>query len=1859
MDMPCCSKSLFEKFDKSMSEKTIAIPLNGGVSGCTVKSLDKSKYKSLKYRLQNDTQKSDPTNIIFKTSEYHNNSSENTDQIEKSSIHCKPVLQPKSQSFDCSDAIILEKEYDKNGISQENQSSTPRLDDAIERIRALRSRKISEKDDILSILKFGNDMFRQENSLNEHIGLNSPSSSDSMRTKKNSRMNVSPTLGPTKIALPNGKIVKPKTLAEKRRLLRREFESEMRSKMQINDQLLERQILRQKSNNKRTESSDVRERLLYDNAPMTRLSWNRATDLQSSNTTFRQQFMMIDGRYVRICGSRGGSKRFLTPPPSSDQILEKSTKTIKRTDSDQQSQFLPGPLSRKHLLIREMNFGDGLHTRKKLPRVYLEVFPKCNSPLDTVAQTYLKSAFSETIDVRRAMFAATALNEYRNKDKYLFPLQYRNGQKEVLCRLKETDGLLSSQNASEKQELASDDKKIITNMLSGMFDYVETSFLGDAILQVDPDAAALSKSPEKLLTSQPQPEPTAISHVRKTALELRRLNVTVIEAKECASNNTVCCEEDYCRLGCICSSLKCLASGIKRHCGNVECMFECKCEYTHRLRQKRVLSNNAIDEDDMLELKDRVCSGLAPVEAEFKHAVVVNQDHSVTLVDGDTEKRKRSVKVPKRFDDYISSDLTVFPSQSLSPTKNSEEIPEPRKIIRTPIIPKEKLLLPRNLEVRLYNLGLKDVEPWCMVHELYRCFCDCKDAFGEPFAERKRDISPDVTDQTEDSKKSELSIKTLNRTILLETDDKSTARKKNWHVECFSSDIGNEESSDVTEYVRRKPGPASSKYRYAASSKHRDTSGIVSSKYKETHSPIPSKCKDAKSSKYVDSSYRSKCRNSSSSASAKHSDISDEDLSVRRRSNDCVKRKRSSIEEDKSDNIVTKQPRLQIKSPWDLNQMADKISSDKKDGDTGSLLREFTLSTTSVLGKNFVAKDVSKTSKNDMSYIETTIRQQRDNMKKSMRCARIDQPYSSKRDRKELSEKETQKRFNEICEKNANPESLRRLQILVKRSQIVSNNSFSGNTMDNSNNADDDAVPIKITPVKHALPLPLGPPPLKPAPGIVSSKQIETKVVDMISSPLPQKDQKAMSSMVNKEIIRMLNQKGALDAYFDISKPWLYEFQCLQWYKMLCKYKNSQIKLWLETKPEQNGTMALLTTGVKPPISNCIDMKTLEPAIAKKNIANVPKFALKIYADCQKLMDCKHKLQYVFMRAFPTHWTLEGVIEKGYKSKKETKPSVKEVTIVKGKSNEFANNVQPKDGTSQHCKNNVNKSNMLLNSELLKSRTEIEATLVDANVVKDSEKRKLSAISNGKSVSVTKYISKENQQKEILAKRRRLSDSKDVDCDKVRTGLNKNENSNLTVGVTVSTLNNDLNGVANKNPNLDSANFSNWSSSLSDNFSKLEPLPFLSGMRYLFVSMKENFNLLTSTRKGYRVTYLQLINAIQTANQQNVYVRLKFKQNNLNSDERGVVLAVPWCKDGVFIGPYGLSEDCLITKQIYWRNKILGLSEYTRTVLKRKPRPVGYWMCFYGDDIKFLRAYQSLVLRLESDDNKEIVSSSIITNPNNTSLAQIKGTSPNSLLKTTLNKTQSSTNVMHPSPQPDTSKMISIPKLLPKPQGESAAINNTQSVRDKRPLSRLQSDFSPNNNRIGFIRRQSHTQEKNRNGHRDALISRSVNLNRLSITDEASSNTKQRTVLQKAVPQISNNKIMLKNSPKVNSANTTILNANSTSSRSLLRKENTDIGTTSTTDDISKGDTSDDEPELIINEAENVVIDLLSDSEEELHDMGAPGKRWLYCDVNGIGYVEAQVLQNHKISVSLPLSSTGTEFANLEDATSFINTYVL
>ncbi|EAL41072.2 AGAP010686-PA, partial [Anopheles gambiae str. PEST] len=243
-----------------------------------------------------------------------------------------------------------------------------------------------------------------------------------------------------------------------------------------------------------------------------------------------------------------------------------------------------------------------------------------------------------------------------------------------------------------------------------------------------------------------------------TSREMKRLNATIIEDPSdpaVSSAETTRqqkqqqqrCDPQYCSLGCICDVLHSsqpaavAATDRRQHCRQSGCMFDCSCGFEEKLaNQTQEVKTDlaaegkgeatALTSADVKYLREKATARLAKEEREFTHTVILTKNTTVLVHNKETESRRQKKK-PKKYDDYYN-DLSMQSLLNGGSAKDvSQYISKPPPNAK-PLSPADRM---RHAHVLLTKLPqLADIEPLCMVHDLYRCFCHGKATQGKPFS---------------------------------------------------------------------------------------------------------------------------------------------------------------------------------------------------------------------------------------------------------------------------------------------------------------------------------------------------------------------------------------------------------------------------------------------------------------------------------------------------------------------------------------------------------------------------------------------------------------------------------------------------------------------------------------------------------------------------------------------------------------------------------------------------------------------------------------------------------------------------------------------------------------------------------------------------------------------------------------------------------------------------------------------------------------------------------------------------------------------------------------------------------------------
>lgn len=147
--------------------------------------------------------------------------------------------------------------------------------------------------------------------------------------------------------------------------------------------------------------------------------------------------------------------------------------------------------------------------------------------------------------------------------------------------------------------------------------------------------------------------------------------------------------------------------------------------------------NNSLD-----VLQARANARLAKVEKEFKSTIVVSENDMFVLPNSSTAT-KRSSKKPKRFtnDETYLDDTeteTIFKSKRRRPAEKVVETVRSMEDRQRDSLLKSL----QHVRVEVKQLPELGVEPWCLVHCLYKCHCKGRSQRGRVFnfANKKNDM---------------------------------------------------------------------------------------------------------------------------------------------------------------------------------------------------------------------------------------------------------------------------------------------------------------------------------------------------------------------------------------------------------------------------------------------------------------------------------------------------------------------------------------------------------------------------------------------------------------------------------------------------------------------------------------------------------------------------------------------------------------------------------------------------------------------------------------------------------------------------------------------------------------------------------------------------------------------------------------------------------------------------------------------------------------------------------------------------------------------------------------------------------------
>ena len=242
-----------------------------------------------------------------------------------------------------------------------------------------------------------------------------------------------------------------------------------------------------------------------------------------------------------------------------------------------------------------------------------------------------------------------------------------------------------------------------------------------------------SQTPSSGSKDKPQRIAKDLQRVKRA---LKTLGVNIIEFDEHDDQGE--CMKDYCKLGCICDSLR-TKQIPPMHCGKVDCMFSCCCskeslKYSSSCGSRRVNISAAVGARIMEDTQ----RGMAAEEKKFSNTVVVTADNDTVMLGGRSTRRER--KVPERYKnsntlmldtagkDYVQKTASSESDDDIENESDDDDYDKLRRKAGADLIPCTVIMPMVNLPT---NTSI-----WCMYHAQYSCPCS---KYKNPL-----DFAPDI-----------------------------------------------------------------------------------------------------------------------------------------------------------------------------------------------------------------------------------------------------------------------------------------------------------------------------------------------------------------------------------------------------------------------------------------------------------------------------------------------------------------------------------------------------------------------------------------------------------------------------------------------------------------------------------------------------------------------------------------------------------------------------------------------------------------------------------------------------------------------------------------------------------------------------------------------------------------------------------------------------------------------------------------------------------------------------------------------------------------------------------------------------------
>ncbi|KAJ8922778.1 hypothetical protein NQ315_007813 [Exocentrus adspersus] len=447
----------------------------------------------------------------------------------------------------------------------------------------------------------------------------------------------------------------------------------------------------------------------------------------NSNSHERNSYVEVDGKKVWVTSTKSNGciakiKSIKAPPKpepaESPGQFQKRRKLSLLNElgkkCTEKIRYRPGPLSKKPGL--QVSGQDEWKTESRLlPKVYLDVCPQIGRSLPPHIINMIPPSRG-IVTPNLAEFALSVLKTKENNSTstnkrkiFKFPVKYRNNQEKIL--VKKRKSARSKYSIGTKSDVDQNCvESVVANIIDDLIRYVEIKEIAPTLIKEE--ECEYSRD-----ASEPDQMPYIADNISsiikksqkkksKVELELHRLSCKVVNVEVEENSAEESCDKPFCRLGCVCKSLKCDGM-ITYHCQNLGCMLECKCPRGKSIEYDKLMlppGTDILSTDTVTRIEDEAKKDLAKVEREFTQTVIHTSDKTIVVGTGGRYKTRRCAKTPVKYSDFVNSDTETVKEEKVEVQAQDQ--------------------LSIKCFVSLPKLNLQDLVPYCWPHKSYNCQCE-------------------------------------------------------------------------------------------------------------------------------------------------------------------------------------------------------------------------------------------------------------------------------------------------------------------------------------------------------------------------------------------------------------------------------------------------------------------------------------------------------------------------------------------------------------------------------------------------------------------------------------------------------------------------------------------------------------------------------------------------------------------------------------------------------------------------------------------------------------------------------------------------------------------------------------------------------------------------------------------------------------------------------------------------------------------------------------------------------------------------------------------------------------------------------